>query len=184
MEPAKLAAIPFPPHTPPWAAHYLPPKPRPTSSLTIFNKITTKKLREAQSQEYSSHRHTQYYKQFRSSIDTKWRNADLKNYEHSRTILRLRSGHSNLFMHDRLSEESNCPCGPPLTAEHALLECKLTPELEQRRKELFKSLKEFISFKDKPSLQQLLTAPKCSLSLQRKHLKLVAQFAQKLPFPP
>ena len=184
QEPSLRAVHAFPPHIPPWSADFVPSKPRPTTSLTLFNEQATQKVRDLQSAQYLSHPHAEYYRQFRPSIDTKWRHADLKNHRNSRTLLRLRSGHSRLFMHDRIEEYSHCPCGPPLTAEHALLHCNLTPELSVRRQHLFDSLREFISFGEKPSLHQLLSAPKRSLSQQRKHLRLVAQFAQKLPYPP
>ena len=116
--------------------------------------------------------------------DTEWRQADVKNHRNSRTLLRLRSGHSHPFVHDHTEAYSRCPCGPPLTAEHALLHCNLAPALSVRRQQLFNSLREFTSFGEKPSLKQLLSALKRSFLQQRKHLRLVGQFAQKLPYPP
>jgi len=183
-EPNLLGESPFPPLHPPWSPEYVPTKPRPATQLTQFNSKALKHLRKAQHSEYSSHRHTLYYRQFRPKITPRWKNADLKDYRLSATLLRLRSGHSSLFDHDVLSTYSHCPCGPRLTAQHALLECNLTPEVTRLRQELFQSLKKYINFEDKPTLKQLLSPPKCPLPQQREHLKLVAQFAQKLPYPP
>jgi len=183
QEPNRKEA-PFPPPIPPWQTNFVPPKPRPITRQTKFNREALSKLRSLQALEYSNHRHTMYYRQFRPKITQKWKSADLKNFNHSATILRLRSGHSNLFAHDRLSQYSHCPCGPPLTAEHALLECNLSTEITTLRDELLLSLKKFINFDEKPSLSQLLSPPQCSLIQQREHLTLVAKFAQKLPYPP
>ena len=77
-DPDLESAIPFPPLIPPWAPHYLPPKPKPTTSLTLLNKITLKKIRERQEKEFKTHKHTEVYRRYRPTVTPQWKSADLK----------------------------------------------------------------------------------------------------------
>ena len=142
-------------------------------------------MRKIQTKQYGNHPKLRRYQRFRPRIHQPWLSADLKNFSFTKTLFRLRCGHSNLFFHDKLSQYLCCPCGPKHTPHHIFFECTITQEYVQARKALFLQLQEFISFKDKPELSQILSPPRNhSLKSQRKFLTLVAQFAQKHPHPP
>ena len=83
-----------------------------------------------------------------------------------------------------MSSEEKCECGKRLSAHHMMLECTKTPEVAELRRQYFTKLKEHKAhLSDPPTLRELLTPPAAlPREEQRKFLRIVAEYALKLPF--
>ena len=98
-------------------------------------------------------------------------------------LFRLRSGHSELPVHDPTSSSEACECGRGLSAHHMMIECTKSHEISDKRNALFTRLKEEVKLSDPPTLEELLTPPtSLPREKQRDFLRKVAEFALKLPF--
>lgn len=136
----------FSSHAVPCELLFLPAKPRPASSFTNFNKHTTHKLREDQTQKSKLATLNITNNDCWPSINTKWRHADLKKYNQYRTFAPSQKWPLKLIRAQPSHKRNECWL--PIL-------CKRTPELEQERQELFASEKNWLLYK-KLTLERLV----------------------------
>ena len=106
-----------PPLQQPWSSDFAAAQ---RSHLT-FKQQAREILRTHQDSNYQRHEHGNHYRLFRTQTSTTEFMSDLHNFSLSKTMLRLRSGHSKLAMHDKISDEQKGRCGANESVEHVLL---------------------------------------------------------------
>lgn len=102
--------------------------------------------------------------------------SDLKHFYQSRILFRLRTGHSRLAAHNRISNDNFCPCGSPQTASHLLFSCQL---LSNSRKHLLTELATLTEHRSQQNLSFLLNPPQTfQKEVRLQILSLVVTFFQ------